>query len=297
MASLLVRQRIFIPIAESRRGRQVHKIRITSLAQNIGVKSRLVLEVLAELGMASGKSRGSSLNETEAAKVWAHFERRGIFASIGRTLTAGDSAKEQKTICPACKRSVDRGKLPIHIRNPYLAPEVSATLRFVKCPLCKMRYSKNTRLAFLQKARQIKPSPLSSAVEGGASDGLFLKKPLLEMAVAKKLVAKNPIVKEKFGRMSGRTPLRILSVQTSEQDFDASCCIPCNQCGHLIREDAMVLHYENNHSEPVKGNSPGLPDTNFPFELLPAGTWDFRHALEYGYNPFALSAWILGPEI
>jgi hypothetical protein len=147
-----------------------------------------------------------------------------------------------------------------------------------------MLYSKNTRLAFLQKARQIKPSPLSSAVEGGASDGLFLKKPLLEMAVAKKLVAKNPIVKEKFGRMSGRTPLRILSVQTSEQDFDASCCIPCNQCGHLIREDAMVLHYENNHSEPVKGNSRGLPDTNFPFELLPAGTWEFRHALEYGYN-------------
>jgi hypothetical protein len=138
MASLLVRQRIFIPIAESRRGRQVHKIRITNLAQNIGVKSRLVLEVLAELGMASGKSRGSSLNESEAAKVWAHFERRGIFASIGRTLTAGDSAKEQKSICPRASAASIVGSCPyiyvIRISHPKFPRRCGlSSVHFAKC--------------------------------------------------------------------------------------------------------------------------------------------------------------------
>ncbi len=51
------------------------KVRINDLAREMEVKSRQVLDVLAELGLASGKTHSSSLEEDEAAKVRAHIER------------------------------------------------------------------------------------------------------------------------------------------------------------------------------------------------------------------------------
>ena len=51
------------------------KVRINDLAREMEVKSRQVLDVLAELGLAAGKTHSSSLEDYEADKVRAHFER------------------------------------------------------------------------------------------------------------------------------------------------------------------------------------------------------------------------------
>jgi translation initiation factor IF-2 len=49
------------------------KVRINDLARELEVKSRQVLDVLAELGMGAGKTHSSSLEEDEAEKVRAHI--------------------------------------------------------------------------------------------------------------------------------------------------------------------------------------------------------------------------------
>jgi translation initiation factor IF-2 len=51
------------------------KVRINDLAREMEVKSRQILDVLAELGLDSGKTHSSSLEDYEAAKVRAQFER------------------------------------------------------------------------------------------------------------------------------------------------------------------------------------------------------------------------------
>jgi translation initiation factor IF-2 len=51
------------------------KVRINDLAREMEVKSKRILDVLAELGLASGKTHSSSLEEFEAERVRGHFER------------------------------------------------------------------------------------------------------------------------------------------------------------------------------------------------------------------------------
>jgi translation initiation factor IF-2 len=51
------------------------KVRINDLAREMEVKSKQVLDILAELGLAAGKTHSSSLEDYEAEKVRAHFER------------------------------------------------------------------------------------------------------------------------------------------------------------------------------------------------------------------------------
>jgi translation initiation factor IF-2 len=51
------------------------KVRINDLAREMEVKSRQILDLLAELGLANGKTHSSSLEEDEAEKVRAHFEK------------------------------------------------------------------------------------------------------------------------------------------------------------------------------------------------------------------------------
>ena len=50
------------------------KVRINDLAREMEVKSRQILDVLGELGLAEGKTHSSSLEDYEADKVRAHFE-------------------------------------------------------------------------------------------------------------------------------------------------------------------------------------------------------------------------------
>jgi translation initiation factor IF-2 len=51
------------------------KVRINDLAREMEVKSRQILDILAELGLATGKTHSSSLEADEAEKVRAHFVR------------------------------------------------------------------------------------------------------------------------------------------------------------------------------------------------------------------------------
>ena len=49
------------------------KVRINDLARELEVKSRQILDVLAELGLGAGKTHSSSLEEDEAEKVRGQF--------------------------------------------------------------------------------------------------------------------------------------------------------------------------------------------------------------------------------
>jgi len=61
------------------------KVRINDLAREMEVKSRRILDVLAELGLATGKTHSSSLEADEAEKVRAHFERSARSAKSAST--------------------------------------------------------------------------------------------------------------------------------------------------------------------------------------------------------------------
>ncbi|HWA95231.1 MAG TPA: translation initiation factor IF-2 [Terracidiphilus sp.] len=73
------------------------KIRINDLAREMEVKSRQVLDVLAELGLGTGKTHSSSLEEHEADKVRAHFNRgRSADKSGGAAARGGQGAVTPK---------------------------------------------------------------------------------------------------------------------------------------------------------------------------------------------------------
>jgi translation initiation factor IF-2 len=64
------------------------KVRINDLARELEVKSRQILDILAELGMGEGKTHSSSIEDHEAEKVRAHFQhgsRAGHAGSASRT--------------------------------------------------------------------------------------------------------------------------------------------------------------------------------------------------------------------
>src|SRR5215472_5873688 len=51
------------------------KVRINDLAREMEVKSRQILDVLGELGLGEGKTHSSSIEEYEADKVRAQFQK------------------------------------------------------------------------------------------------------------------------------------------------------------------------------------------------------------------------------
>jgi translation initiation factor IF-2 len=61
------------------------KVRINDLAREMEVKSRQVLDLLAELGLGAGKTHSSSLEEDEAEKVRAQFKRASRHAGQAST--------------------------------------------------------------------------------------------------------------------------------------------------------------------------------------------------------------------
>jgi translation initiation factor IF-2 len=72
------------------------KVRINDLAREMEVKSRQVLDVLAELGMGAGKTHSSSLEADEAEKVRVHLQRETRSAAHG----GAASARAAQTIAP-----------------------------------------------------------------------------------------------------------------------------------------------------------------------------------------------------
>jgi translation initiation factor IF-2 len=72
------------------------KVRINDLARELEVKSRQVLDVLAELGLGEGKTHSSSIEEHEAEKVRAHFQPGSRPASHA----GGSASRGSQTITP-----------------------------------------------------------------------------------------------------------------------------------------------------------------------------------------------------
>ncbi|HWT65753.1 MAG TPA: translation initiation factor IF-2 N-terminal domain-containing protein, partial [Terracidiphilus sp.] len=73
------------------------KVRINDLARELEVKSKQVLDVLAELGMGAGKTHSSSLEDYEADKVRAQFGHTG---STSSSSAYGASSRGAQTIAP-----------------------------------------------------------------------------------------------------------------------------------------------------------------------------------------------------
>jgi translation initiation factor IF-2 len=72
------------------------KVRINDLAREMEVKSRQILDILAELGLAQGKTHSSSLEEDEAEKVRTHLGR----SSRPIAYTGSASSRASQTITP-----------------------------------------------------------------------------------------------------------------------------------------------------------------------------------------------------
>ncbi len=72
------------------------KVRINDLARELEVKSRQVLDVLAELGLAGGKTHSSSLEEHEADQVRSHFAHGARAAAA----TSAAAARAHQGIAP-----------------------------------------------------------------------------------------------------------------------------------------------------------------------------------------------------
>jgi translation initiation factor IF-2 len=72
------------------------KVRINDLARELEVKSRQVLDILAELGMGAGKTHSSSLEEDEAEKVRVQFSH----GTRGSHSGSGSSRNAAPTITP-----------------------------------------------------------------------------------------------------------------------------------------------------------------------------------------------------
>jgi translation initiation factor IF-2 len=69
------------------------KVRINDLARELEVKSRQILDVLAELGLGAGKTHSSSLEPDEAEKVRAHLGR-------GEKSGAHSGSRSQQAVTP-----------------------------------------------------------------------------------------------------------------------------------------------------------------------------------------------------
>src|ERR1035438_5784027 len=72
------------------------KVRINDLAREMEVKSRQILDVLAELGLASGKTHSSSLEDFEAEKVRGQFERTSRSGSQGSAASRAPQGLQPK---------------------------------------------------------------------------------------------------------------------------------------------------------------------------------------------------------
>src|SRR6266568_773115 len=71
------------------------KVRINDLAREMEVKSRQILDVLGELGLGEGKTHSSSIEDHEAEKVRAQFER-----GTKSTSHAGGASRGSQSITP-----------------------------------------------------------------------------------------------------------------------------------------------------------------------------------------------------
>ncbi len=121
------------------------KVRINDLARELEVKSKQVLDVLAELGMGAGKTHSSSLEDDEANKVRAHFSHGARSAAYAGT---GSSRNAAPTITPKIDLShiskpgdvlkailAKKKEEEEEARHPHVAAKPAAPAVTVKAPV------------------------------------------------------------------------------------------------------------------------------------------------------------------
>src|SRR5579884_1752761 len=73
------------------------KVRINDLARELEVKSKAILDVLAQVGVTEKKTHSSSLEDFEAEKVRAHFRAADGHSSAQKTARPARGEDEIKT--------------------------------------------------------------------------------------------------------------------------------------------------------------------------------------------------------
>jgi translation initiation factor IF-2 len=69
------------------------KIRINDLARELEVKSKVILDILPEVGVIEKKTYSSSIKEYEAERVRKHFSARSGSSSREKTSSLGSKPK------------------------------------------------------------------------------------------------------------------------------------------------------------------------------------------------------------
>ncbi|MFP5237196.1 MAG: translation initiation factor IF-2 [Acidobacteriota bacterium] len=117
------------------------KVRINDLAREMEVKSRQILDVLGELGLGEGKTHSSSIEEHEADRVRAHFQKGGGASARSASRAAqgiqpkvdlshiskpGDALKAILAKKQAEEEAARRSHAPVKPATPAKAPEKPA---------------------------------------------------------------------------------------------------------------------------------------------------------------------------
>src|SRR5947209_2036524 len=100
------------------------KIRINDLARELEVKSKAILDVLPQVGVTEKKTHSSSIEEDEAVRVRAHFQKQHSSGGVGenrRQSRDGNDLKPQLDLSPASKPGAIRAILE-RAKNPQAAP-------------------------------------------------------------------------------------------------------------------------------------------------------------------------------
>ncbi|HEY1897204.1 MAG TPA: translation initiation factor IF-2 [Terracidiphilus sp.] len=128
------------------------KVRINDLAREMEVKSRQILDVLAELGLGEGKTHSSSLEADEAEKVRAQFERGSRAAGHGNTA----ASRGQQAIQPKVDLS--------HISKPGDALKAILAKKQEDEAAARRSHAPVRSPAAASPAVQAKPAPTAVAV-------------------------------------------------------------------------------------------------------------------------------------
>src|ERR1700761_9831255 len=100
-----------------------HKIRINDLARELEVKSKEILDVLPQVGVTEKKTHSSSIEEDEAVRVRAFFQKQGGGGSSAESRRANreDELKPKFDFSHVSKPGDIRAILE-RAKNPQAAP-------------------------------------------------------------------------------------------------------------------------------------------------------------------------------
>jgi len=222
-------------------------IRINDLARELGVKSRLILNALPDLGVDTKKNHSSSLDASEAEKVRDRFRAEPNYRTTCVAQDTRESLIAKGIIKPAQALAVKKGE-SVPCRSALsLNKEKALSEGHIKhkksfCTVCRREISANELLHHVMQ----KHDGRTRCVICGRQVQL------------RYLAGHTKYHKRKRSpnfTVPGRT---IIFTGTPEPIEKRDTRIPCQQCGAKVFPHAMELHITNNHSK-EKGIIPLTP--------------------------------------